>query len=282
VLGGGSILHSSNSIEWKLRMVREARRRGRRTFALGVSLGPFPDAAAPRRCAELLALLDAVMVRDERSEALALELCPTARVALAPDLSLAISDLARPGREPPVGRRLGVALTTTGMESAEVMRLLEALGDGIPKLLAEHDLAGVDLLSFCSDPRFGDHAVHERLAALLPGCDVRHRPYRGDAVGLLEAVAGCALFVGMRLHSQLFAAMASVPLVAVSYHPKNEAVLSVLHSDMVHAPARTLDSGVLLERAREPFVLPESRIAAAATRLRTVVAEALAVGGPGA
>ncbi len=45
---------------------------------------------------------------------------------------------------------------------------------------------------------------------------------------LLALIAGCDLLIGMRLHALVFAALAGVPLVAISYDPKVEGVMEQL------------------------------------------------------
>jgi polysaccharide pyruvyl transferase WcaK-like protein len=77
---------------------------------------------------------------------------------------------------------------------------------------------------------------------------------------VLGAIAGCDLVIGMRLHSNVFAAAAGVPSIGLAYDPKVGAFMKslgfedhVIELDDLH-PETLADRATLVLRAREPLV----------------------------
>lgn len=84
----------------------------------------------------------------------------------------------------------------------------------------------------------------------------------------LHLVAACDLLVGMRYHALVFAAMAGVPLVGLSYDPKNDAFLRQIGMAPAGSTA-ALETEAVVAAARAALGRP----AAEAERLRARMAE---------
>lgn len=69
IIGGGSILHTENSIRWKLKAIEQLKRQNRKAKSVGVnlSLGPFENKNAEKLCLDLISKLDGISLRDDDS-----------------------------------------------------------------------------------------------------------------------------------------------------------------------------------------------------------------------
>ena len=70
---------------------------------------------------------------------------------------------------------------------------------------------------------FGGNDEHEavRIRELMRATNqIDILPYTDDPEDTLHSIAQCDWFLGMRLHSLIMALLGSVPMAALSYHPK--------------------------------------------------------------
>lgn len=226
VFGGGSIFHSEQSIQWKIDMLEEARRRRKPicALAMGVSLGPFKSSRAEALCDRFVSGLDGIMVRDRQSFDVAARARLRRPALLSHDLAHALpvvtSRAARQGTAN--GRRLGISVTRHPAGEAATTGIIRSVSGALRQLAERKVIDEVAIFEFCDDPQFGDGDLAERLRQELAGAGVRviGEPYRPDPFDLMEAVAQCDGFMGMRLHSQIFAFAAGVPLLVLPYSEK--------------------------------------------------------------
>lgn len=74
---------------------------------------------------------------------------------------------------------------------------------------------------------------------------------------VMAMTARCDLMVGMRYHALVFAAMNAVPLVGLSYDPKNDSFLRLIGEQAAGATG-DLDSGAVIAAGRTAFLEGES------------------------
>lgn len=250
--GGGSLLQDVTSrltIPYYLGVTSMAKLRGKPVAMYAQGIGPIQTFLG-RQVTRLLAnRVDLITLRDHESAALLRQLgVHRPRVEVVADAAIALG----PG-DPERGRALlaqaGVTGSATPLIGVSVRPwkqagFVEGLAAALDALVQEtggqvlflpmqvpHDLAAAE-------------AVRQRMKqesfALNPGWDYRQ---------LLDAVAALDLLIGLRYHALVFAAMSAVPLVGLSYDPKNDSFLKLLG----RRPAGTADqlSPVeLLEAAR--------------------------------
>ena len=215
ISGGGSLFQdvtSAISPYYYLSVLRLARLLRRKTMVYAQGVGPLIRPGASRAVARAMNRTDAITVRDADSKSLLESIGVTQPIHLSADPSFAVEpDLEAAGR------------------------LLEAHGIG------GRELIGVSLRPWPKGAGWLDEAAEgirqacERLgttAALIP----MQEPEDIDACGAVKGgimlasggrprlvkglVARCALVVGMRLHSLIFAASEGAPFVPIVYDPK--------------------------------------------------------------
>lgn len=97
-------------------------------------------------------------------------------------------------------------------------------------------------------------------AVVAPG------PFTYDQI--MAMIARCDLLVGLRYHALVFAAMNAVPLVGISYDPKNDSFLKLI-GESAAGSTRRIEAGALVAAARQAL----SDAPAVKQRLRERMAE---------
>jgi polysaccharide pyruvyl transferase CsaB len=232
ISGGGSLLQdvtSLNSLLFYLAQIRLARAMRRRVMVYAQGIGPLVKPAARRLTASVLKAVDLITVRDEESAAelrrlgvtggrspVEVTADPVFALDPAPD-EFASSEIAEAVGAAGAERLIGISVR----EWPSLEPHLEALGHIIREASAKLDAVPV----FFPLQRAQDAPVSRRLAERSGGVVLP-----GDyAPGEWLALTGRAdLFIGMRLHALIFAALRGVPLVGLSYDPKVTSLLSRL------------------------------------------------------
>lgn len=229
VMGGGSVITARES--FRKPMMLSAHRRGRvQLAAVGVSVGPFPDAAAEASVAEFVRRFSYLSVRDRRSYDLA------QRMGLSPILHCG-RDLAgllrilhparepRPARAPGAALRIGLApcrYTVRDDHPAPTPDQWHAIAVAALAELATRMPLQVIVFSLNGHPLHGDDALSATLAQSLRarGVTAELRHYGGDPLATTRAIGDCDAFVSARLHGAIVAYLCDVPFAIVDYHPK--------------------------------------------------------------
>jgi hypothetical protein len=274
LVGGGTVIGWRGYRETIEQLI--GRRAELPSFVLGAGVQdpvdlPGGDPAALRgeleRWARLLRRFDVVTVRGPRSQALLAELGIEAEVVGDPALLVADAPARSPYEPGVLGLNVGAPPRAWGSRDVLVERLasfgrrLTQRGWRIRLVpLWERDLA-------CT------REVAERI-----GAGAEPAPGAPELGASLAAVGACHVFVGLRLHSVVFAAGLSVPSVMLAYAPKcvdfQRSIGALDHTMRTDA----LDPDVLVEhveelarnRDRESAALAH-RVAAARSELRAAI-----------
>lgn len=229
--GGGSLLQdatSSRSILYYLFLLRLAQLLGKRTFIYSQGIGPIRSPRNRRYTARTLRRTDGIVVRDEKSRDLLLELGvpgglihvtadPVIRVK-RPDAALGLKILEEEGCPRHPGRLTVGWAVKSRKPGKPYLREVERC---ILWLQEEYGAESV-LIPFFYDE---DAGVCEAVAAHLDGRAVCLRKKRLSEEML--SIIGCMdVLVGVRLHSLIYAAVMGVPMIGVSYDPKVESFLA--------------------------------------------------------
>lgn len=230
VFGGGSIFHSNKSLSWKKQLIDFLVARGDRPLlgAMGVSFGPFPDLCAERTCKTIINDMDFVVTRDTVSFDFASANCPQTRVLSGFDLAFLLDEETTPSSVAKDSKEtsLGVSLCPHPEGPKASDRVLRITASAIIKLAQARTINQVKLFAFCGDRRYGDEAILQSLGKIISEkVHIKIIPYNSDPKVVSQQVACCDVFLGMRLHSQIFALLRSVPLIGINYHKKCEAFL---------------------------------------------------------
>lgn len=271
LIGGGGLFNDywPFLIPRYLAWIIAARVAGARVAWLGVGVGPIRR--RPWRWLTRLAarLSDRVLVRDERSAALAGG--PSSRIHVVPDPALFVPDPPEPRPEPVLG------LIVRGPVHDDEMRATVLL-DLLVQAAAAGRSSGLEPRVLMMAPA-ADQAFAERLARRLGRIGDRPPivalgPTAAELWPQLGALTAC---VSVRLHGVLLSALAGLPCVPVAYDDKVAAAAEGLGiGDLVLHPwlDPREDPAEGLAAAREP-----ARMRAVAQRVSTLRAQAETVRG---
>lgn len=222
-MGGGSVINARESFRKPL-MLR-AQRRGLKLAAVGVSIGPFPDAASEDAAAAFARRFDYLSVRDRRSYEWAVR--------------MGLGDKAHAGRDlagllpPPAARRddrgdalvVGIApcrYDPKNYPAPAIEAWQSALVEALARMAASRPVRA-DVFSLNEHAAHGDRALADALRQRLAerGIEAQRIGYRGRGPDeIVGAIARCDAMVSARLHGAIVAYMQEIPFAIVDYHPK--------------------------------------------------------------
>jgi polysaccharide pyruvyl transferase WcaK-like protein len=260
VIGGGSIFHGRRAMEHYARLIDRLRARNpsARVGALGVSLGPFRAPADRAVCADALARLDFLGVRDRASSEELDRMGHHGRVAEGLDLAVLLPEQQGIGRAVVTDgpALVGIALRADVLDADALAGLAAALA----RLLDRRPDVELALFVFCGDPRLGDARATEALARAIARPErVRVHPYSPSPARVCGAVARCRLVVAMRLHAGVLAYATGTPFMLLAYHPKSLGFADQVGlPEQLRADARALRPDELAERIAAELAGPES------------------------
>jgi polysaccharide pyruvyl transferase WcaK-like protein len=211
--------------------------------AIGVSIGPYRDAAAPDRIAALLPRFQFVGLRDAISLERANQLAPTANASLTFDLAPLLNSA---DSEPDAGR-LGVALCASATSAAQ----LKQLADVLKQWLAVNASRRLVLLPFNVHPRKGDTSLHYQLRDLVgePG-RTELVLYNGDPIATWQQVGRLSGLLAMRLHAAVFGYCNQVPTILLPYEEKcHQWAAMIRHPAALISEMDSLDADMLQQIA---------------------------------
>ncbi|MDI9240255.1 polysaccharide pyruvyl transferase family protein [Lysobacter sp. LF1] len=229
VMGGGSVINARES--FRQPMMLSAQARGRlQLAAVGVSIGPFADAASEEAAARFARHFAYLSVRDHRSFELAQRMGLERIVHRGRDLAGLLPMVSAPlpaatddDRSVP---RIGLAPCCYSVRADHPAptpeRWHEDCANALARMAARTPLQ-VDVFSLNGHPVHGDAALARDLHARLraSGIPVRVRQYAGgDPMAMVQAIRGCDAFISARLHGAIVAYVCSIPFAIVDYHPK--------------------------------------------------------------
>lgn len=232
VAGGGSLLQdvtSQRSLLYYLFVLKTALAFGKKVVLLGQGIGPLVRQRSRQAVASVLNRVDAIALRDLNSRSLLKEIGVTrTRVEVCADLAFLL--------EPPsfeVARRviggeercLALSLRPWSMQLSdeEDWRRAARKASALCEELGRATRLTVRLVPM-QEPWDRILAEHAAMLAVWPTAVEPVRPPTETAAGF----AAYRVVVAMRLHALVFAALADVPSVALSYDPKVSAFMEAV------------------------------------------------------
>ena len=223
LLGGGTVLHSMNSISWKYEAVKLFKQLHPDRAAIGVCLsaGPFKGKAEEDECGKLFRLFDALAVRDRPSYEFAKSQGLTYEPVEARDLSGAfLKDVGILPRER-ITEIQRVGLMFNLPKAIDEARLTEVYAGVLKRLVSD----GKEVLVFGAScpPNNEDRRYIERL---LAKSGVKERittiVYNHDPVAFTKKIRECDYIVSSRLHGLVLGYFLNIPVSFISYRKKFE------------------------------------------------------------
>jgi polysaccharide pyruvyl transferase WcaK-like protein len=222
VLAGGNLLPNSGQVRSLLNDVYW-RQNGRRSIAIGVSVGPFQDEKHDSLTAELLSQFSFISFRDNDSYLWAKKVGLSVPIATCCDMAVLLPDVMKPEEATRKSNRtIGVSLLShhIGGQIGD-----DSSMEWIFELASETSQAAIrnncDLKVFalCTNSAFDDSKICEKFIAATNG-KAKLILHTGDPLMTYREIQSCSVFVSMRLHGAVMAFCAGIPFLSLSYHPK--------------------------------------------------------------
>ncbi|WP_115993991.1 polysaccharide pyruvyl transferase CsaB [Cohnella lupini] len=288
ISGGGSLLQDATglgSIPYYLGIMAIARWCGKPTFVYAQGIGPVNRKVFQPFIARAFKRSAYVSVRDEESATLLRRYgVPPVKIEVVPDPVMGLPAGLDVGEESGKlegvlgGAQSGASISETKSGSVNESSV-ESVGDsaadgedtrplvGVSVRFWRSDRADLDRAAAALEALAGRHAVRLRFLPFHRGADedasryVMERlagsgvaaelaPAHDDPQLMLREVGRCALLIGMRLHSLIYAANRNVPLLGLSYDPKIDQFVQRLGQRAV-GTTEALDPDFVAESAAE-------------------------------
>lgn len=241
---GGSTLQRLNPTRTVL--LRLAQSRLIRLSAIGVSVGPFASHGDAADVRAFLGSCKEVVVRDQRSLTAASELGVSPTLGFDP--AVLLRELIGRGQSPEqttAAPIIGVSISAAGLDEPQGVNYLGPRFTRLASLVrGAHNRTGAEIrvINMQSNSRDGDDRATAWLVEQLKECrGVSLHTHSGDVVQTFEAIRGCTVVVGVRLHSCILAYAAGVPFVQIDYHAKCRDFLETVGAQCARAES-TLDN----------------------------------------
>lgn len=227
VYAGGSTLSYGSIMKKVQRMAAE---RDIIQFAgIGVSIGPFADAADEAEAARFLRKFTYFSVRDKKSVVMLEKMRVPVKPLLARDLVGVLPSLLPPVKPASVASSqpltLGVSLCNherhTGGDVSREERRNAALVEGVARF-AQRERMKVRIFCLNAHPLWGDAELSRRLQLLLQerGVSLEVVSAENNLLGCWYGLASCSAVFSVRLHGGITAYVCGVPFSLVEYHVK--------------------------------------------------------------
>lgn len=272
ISGGGSLLQditSMKSLTYYLGLVTMAKLRLRPVMFYAQGAGPVTRALSRTLIPAVVNGVDLITTRDAESAATFRHLGvfrPPVKVTADPALALGPAD---PERGVPFLQAAGVDLSrpVIGVSVRPWHLWREPVEPGLASALDQLARETGAQVVFIPMHRKHDVEAAGRVASLMETPAIlASGDYTYDQVHAM--IARCSLLIGMRYHALVFAAMNAVPMVGLSYDPKNEAFLRQI-GESVAGATNLLNSADVVSAGRQGLIDP----AGARKRLQEKVAE---------
>ena len=220
LIGGGSVLHSYNSCEWKRKAAVAFHKEGKRkVFGIGLGIGPFDTKKDEDACAAFLRELDGCAFRDRASYQFALTLDLPYVPVMAFDLA-ACAEVVSEMTMPVVREieHIGVSVRIPYRVDAEkvtreYISLLSALA---------HKYKKVTLFSFSLDKSETELEYCKQLVKGAKNTEIDIVSYRSDTKEFIRALSLCDFHVTTKFHGAVISYISGIPFTIISYQRKFE------------------------------------------------------------
>ncbi len=224
IFGGGSIFQHHAVMQRQLQVIQVAKRSNPKIklVAIGVSVGPFKQAADKETATKLLKQMDFIGLRDHASKIEFDKLGLTTQHIVAPDIALLLPKLANLAAPQPQADRkdyIGVSLRH-GRTSEDILMHIAKI---LSYVLQEHASYKVKFFQFCALPHENDLDLLPALLEKIPS-EYQHRieivAYSRNPLDTYAAIQDCKLMLSVRLHAAVLSYAMKTPFLVYPYHTK--------------------------------------------------------------
>jgi polysaccharide pyruvyl transferase WcaK-like protein len=232
IIGGGSVFHSFNSVNWKYNVIKKAKRfkRGRIFSAcIGVSLGPFKSPLIQEKCGDLINNIDSIILRDNHSAELAKKISGNNNIYPSLDTTLLLPELCpKEMSDIKLNVKRDDNLVGVFFIKKKVKEDMFNKENHLKKYLSIlnnvlEENKKVILFTLYIGEGYPDKEVNEYL---LKNAKYQERvelhEFNGDIFRTAREMSRCGYIISMRLHGIIFSYMLGIPFLSLGYDPKNK------------------------------------------------------------
>lgn len=224
VSGGGTLIQdatSTKSLIYYLTVLRLAMNRGVKTMLYSNGIGPLKNKVNISRAVKVLNKVDAITLRDPESLKVLKEIGVTTQAVVTADPVFGIESFNREkGRK--ILATFGVTESERGIIGVSVRKTKDTCNsfeENVARvcdyIIEKHN----HNIVFIPMQTNKDEGVSRNIMSRMKNKSyiIDTRLSVEDIISVISATEGC---IGMRLHSLIYAAIANVPLMGISYDPK--------------------------------------------------------------
>ncbi len=251
LFGGGGQFQNTNKkrlppdLIKQLALIILAKILGKKVGLLGVSIGPVYTKLDELVLKYIVNFSDAVSIRDNSSINLLRNLGIKRDLILTFDIGSALATkILVPAYKISKDKLIGLSVLPVFFNRENNYQkdliLIENLAKNFALINKENNINfNIRLFVFHNGEK-GDKSLTIQFRDMLQkrlgqNCEIEVIPYDDNPLLILEKIKECHCFIGMRLHSCIFAYLSELPLLAVNYHPKIKGF-----AEMVELPSQSL------------------------------------------
>ncbi len=253
LIGGGSVLHSYNSCEWKRRGASIFHQKGKqKAFGIGLGIGPFDTKQDEDACVAFLKELDGCAFRDHASYTFA----RSCQLSYEPVLAFDLAACVVGGKEaPPVAAsfdHIGVSVripyrVDVAETTAAYVELLEQLTATYRK---------VTVFSFSYNAENSELNYCKQLQSQMRSGEISIVPYDGDTAAFTKKLSACDFHITTKYHGAIISYLFGIPFTMISYQRKFEDLADDIHLPLTQRfTQQSIDVQKILKSIRS-FELP--------------------------
>ncbi|RAS84340.1 hypothetical protein A3863_24375 [Priestia endophytica] len=232
IFGGGSQLQDYGKIRLQLSLLKTymivslTKLLKKDVIYLGVSIGPLETRLGKIIGKKILSKSNYIVVRDQSSyNHLKKMNLKDEDIKLAPDLAISLIDIipvkhiSKDNKKLVIGVNLLPFFSAIKGDKEKELELIENISTSINIVSKEYPNVEIRFFSFQEDEEINDYHLLNLLEKMVD-IEIKMRRYQSNPLSLMEELSECDRFIGMRLHSTIFAYANDIPQLILSYHPK--------------------------------------------------------------
>ena len=223
IFGGGSIFRTHKVMKSFINFIETAKKFNPQVnaWATSVSIGPFEGDDAKETGKRVLALFDAISVRDQRSAELIRKLNVKTAYRFHPDIALSYPRLKEEVFNVHKGsiRKVGISLRADYVHE-DIISKLRLLGEVLHKKVDKVELSVFEL---CADKASNDARERYKLLDVLPESiskTIRIVSHNKQPWSFYTEIASMDIMFCMRLHAGIISYAVKTPLMLLPYSEK--------------------------------------------------------------
>lgn len=258
LIGGGSILHSHQSIEWKKNAVNYLKKTKPEAKAIGINLsvGPFDNNDVMNECLHFLKTLDGCSFRDQYSFDLATKIALPYKPILSFDLAASYLETNSISPRDKVKEIKTVGLTIRNAHRTDPDKLFIKYTDLINKIGASYPK--IKLFCFSNDTDGEELTLCKNLVKSSKIKNVEIILYDCDTKSFTEELKSVDFMISTKLHGAIMSFLLRIPFTTLSYQRKIDDFINYIKLPAKYSFQQSNFDPDEIIKCIEPYQLPNT------------------------